>query len=115
MDSILTSIKKMLGLHASDESFDIDVIIGINTALAALTQIGVGPAEGFTIEDATTTWSDFIGMSPKLEFIKTYVYLKVKLIFDPPQSSSVIEAYNRSIGELEYRIFVEVDPIESTD
>lgn len=67
MDSILTSIKKMLGLHASDESFDIDVIIGINTALAALTQIGVGPAEGFTIEDATTTWSDFIGMSPKLE------------------------------------------------
>ena len=115
MDSILTSIKKMLGLSASDESFDVDVIIGINTALAALTQIGVGPAEGFTIGDATATWSDFIGTNPKLDFIKSYVYLKVKLIFDPPQSSSVIESYNRSIGELEYRIFVEVDPIESTD
>lgn len=109
MDSILNTIKKLLGLEESYTHFDTDIIIGINTALSTLTQIGVGPAEGFSISDKTTTWSDYISDMSKLELIKSYIHLKVKLLFDPPSSSALIEVINSQIKELEFRISVMVD------
>ena len=110
MDSILTSIKKMLGIAEEYEHFDMDLIIHINSALSILTQLGVGPSRGFSIQDKTATWDDFIPEGANLETVKSYVYLKVRLLFDPPANSSVIESTNRLLSELEFRINVEVDP-----
>lgn len=110
MDSILTSVKKMLGIPEEYEQFDMDIIMHINSVLMILTQLGVGPEEGFAIADKTDEWDDFIGDNVLLELVKSYVYLKVRLIFDPPQSSSIIEAMNRQINEFEWRINVAVDP-----
>lgn len=110
MESILTSIKKMLGISEEYTHFDEDLIMHINSALAVLGQLGVGPSEGFSIEDDGSVWSDFVPDMAKLQFIKTYVYQKVKLLFDPPQSSAVIQALNESIKEFEWRINVQVDP-----
>ncbi|MDD2298542.1 MAG: hypothetical protein PHU69_02765 [Fermentimonas sp.] len=115
MESILTSIKKMLGIADEYTHFDADLIMHINSVLAILTQIGVGPAEGFSIEDKEDVWTDFIQQSPKLEFVKSYTYMKVKLLFDPPLSSAVIESTNRMISELEWRIQVAVDPVENEE
>lgn len=109
MDSILTSIKKLLGIDEEYIQFDNDIIMHINTVFLNLTQLGVGPEEGFLIEDDAATWDDFIGDSNQLQAVKTYVYLKVKLLFDPPLSSSVIESINRIISELEWRLNVAVD------
>lgn len=109
MDSILTSIKKLLGIEEEYTQFDSDVIMHINTVFLNLTQLGVGPTEGFLIEDDSTTWDDFIGDSNQLQAVKTYVYLKVKLLFDPPLSSSVTESINRIISELEWRLNAAVD------
>ena len=77
MESILTSIKKMLGITEEYAHFDTDIIIQINTACMILTQLGVGPPEGFVIEDETSSWNDFIKDSTKIEAVKTYIYLKV--------------------------------------
>ena len=104
MESILTSIKKLLGIAEDYEHFDQDIIIHINSVLAILTQLGVGPATGFSIADKSTKWSEFISNKLYYEPVKTYVYLKVKLLFDPPQSSIVLEATNRMISELEFRL-----------
>lgn len=109
MESILTSIKKLLGIAEEYEHFDADLIIHINSAFSILTQLGVGPAEGFSIQDEDTLWTDFMPAGGKLEFIKSYVHLKVKLLFDPPLNSAVIESINRTLGELEWRINVEAD------
>lgn len=109
MESILTSIKKLLGIEAEYTQFDADIIMHINTVFLNLTQLGVGPDEGFFIEDDTAIWEDFIGDSSQLQAVKTYVYLKVKLLFDPPLSSSVTESMNRMIAELEWRLNVAVD------
>lgn len=109
-DSILTTIKKLLGIAEDDTSFDTDVIININMALNVLLQLGVGPKNGFSITGNTETWSDYINDMSKLEMVKTYIYLKVKLIFDPPQSSRVIESIENQIKELEWRANVQVDP-----
>ena len=110
MESILTSIKKMLGISKEYTHFDEDLIMHINSALAVLGQLGVGPSEGFFIEDDTAVWSDFVPDMNKLQFIKTYVYQKVKLVFDPPSSAAALQALNESIKELEWRINVQVDP-----
>lgn len=110
MDSILTSIKKLLGIEEEYEQFDVDIIMHINSVFAILTQLGAGPSTGFMISDDSAVWSDFMSDMSKLQFIKTYMYQKVKLMFDPPQSSAAIEALNRSISELEFRISVQVDP-----
>lgn len=104
MESILTSIKKLLGIEESYEIFDPDIILYINSAFSTLTQLGVGPEEGFSIKDKTTNWSEYLNNDPRLDLIKNYVFLKVKLIFDPPTSSSVQSAYERMIQELEWRI-----------
>lgn len=104
MDSILTSIKKLLMLAEDDTSFDADIIMHINTVITVLNQFGVGPDTGFTITDKTATWQELLGSYPNLDSVRSYVYLKVKMIFDPPSSGAVIESINRVIGELEWRI-----------
>lgn len=106
-DSILDSIKKLLGLSSDVTAFDQDIIIHINTVFGILNQIGCGPSDGFLIEGDELKWSDYIGESTKLEFVKSYIYLKVKKIFDPPSSSSVMDSMNRTIDELEWRIKLE--------
>lgn len=110
MESILTSIKKLLGIAKEYEHFDADIIIHINSVFSILTQLGVGPSEGFSIEDDTAVWTDFISEKSKIEFVKSYMHLKVKLLFDPPLASAVIESMNRMISEFEWRILVAVDP-----
>ena len=112
MESILTSIKKLLGITEEYDQFDPDIIMHINSVFMILTQLGVGPAEGFSIEDDTTVWTDFIQDVKKLESVKTYIYLKVKLAFDPPLSSAVIESMNRLINELEWRLNVAAESTE---
>lgn len=109
MESILTSIKKLLGIEEEYTQFDNDIIMHINTVFLNLNQLGVGPDEGFFIEDDAATWYDFIGDSNQLQAVKTYVYLKVKLLFDPPLSSSVVESIERMISELEWRLNVAVE------
>lgn len=106
MDSILVSIKKLLGIAADYTHFDPDIIMHINSAFSILTQLGVGPPEGFRIEDNTKTWTDFIGDATKIDAVKSYIYLKVGLMFDPPISSAVLSAKERQISELEWRLNV---------
>lgn len=115
MDSILTTIKKLLGITEEYTHFDPDIVIHINTVFMVLMQLGVGPSEGFAINDDSETWDDFkIDTSVmKIEWIKTYIYLKVRLIFDPPASNALIEAINRSISELEWRLNVAVTGSQS--
>lgn len=119
-DSILTSVKKMLGIPEEHEQFDMDIIIHINSVLMTLTQIGVGPSSGFVVTDKRTTWNDFINSgsnivnwngssNTNLSAVKSYVYIKVKLLFDPPQNSFTIEALNRQAAEFEWRLNLDAD------
>lgn len=108
-NSILTTIKKLLGLTEDYTAFDTDIIVHINTVLANLIQMGVGPTDGFMIEDSTKTWSDFI---PAEKFILvqqliSYVYIKVRLLFDPPANSNLIDSLKSNAAELEYRLYSE--------
>lgn len=108
-DSILTSIKQLLGIMEDYEHFDAQLIIHINSVFMILTQLGVGPSEGFVIKDKSDTWSEFLTTGQNLELVKSYVHLRVKLLFDPPQSSIVMECLNRMISEYEWRLNVAVD------
>lgn len=110
MDSILTSIKKLLGPEENDTNFDTDIIIHINTALMVLNQLGIGPAEGFFITDKSQTWTQFLGDAKNLEAVKTFVYIKVRLIFDPPSSSFVVDAFERALTEIEWRLTQQAEP-----
>lgn len=104
MDSILDSIKKKIGIEKTDKSFDDDITMTINSALSIATQLGVGPAEGFLITGNVETWEELIGTRKDLEIVKDYVYMKVKLVFDPPTSSAVMDAFQTMIKEYEFRI-----------
>lgn len=112
MESILTSIKKLLGISEDYTQFDSDLIMHINSVFLNLTQLGIGPASGFTIEDESTEWTDFVNNDAQLQAVKSYMYLKVKLLFDPPLSSAVIESTNRMIAELEWRLNVAAESKE---
>ena len=105
-ESILISIKKLLGLGEDYTHFDTDIIMHINSVLMTLNQLGVGPAEGFFIEDAQQYWEDFIEDPTRLQAVKSYIYLKVRLLFDPPQGTGLIEAMERQAKELEWRLNV---------
>ena len=109
MESILASIKKLLGIDEEYESFDPDIIMHINSVFMILNQLGVGPEEGFSITGNTETWDEFTGNELSIESVKTYMYLKVKLLFDPPTSSAVVDSVNRMISELEWRLNVASD------
>ena len=110
MDSILTSMKKLLGITEEYTHFDADLIIHINSVFSILTQLGIGPSDGFSIKNETSVWSDFTTEGTKIELVKSYMYLKVKLLFDPPLSSSVADAINRQISEFEWRLNTAADP-----
>ena len=107
-DSILTSIKKILGIPEEHEHFDTDIIMHINTVFMILNQLGVGPALGFQILDKTTMWDEYLENNSQLEAVKSYMGYKVRLMFDPPSSSAITESINRVISELEWRILVMV-------
>lgn len=109
MDSILTSIKKLLDIEEECTQFDTDIILHINTVLVILNQLGVGPDEGLMIEDKMSIWDDLISPTDKLSFVKTYMFLKVKLVFDPPASAAAVEGMKASALEYEWRIAVQVD------
>lgn len=108
-NSILTSIKKLLGIAKEDKSFDPDIIMHINSVFMILNQLGVGPEEGFRIEDDSAQWEDFVDPDEDLEAVKTYMHLRVKSLFDPPLSSAVKESNDRMIHELEWRLNVNVE------
>lgn len=109
-ESIFNSIKSLLGPDASYDVFDQDILIHINTALSVLTQLGVGPVEGLIVSGPEQTWREFIGDDKTLQMVKTYIYMKVKMAFDPPANSSVLSAYQEVCKEYEWRLNVEVDP-----
>lgn len=108
-DSILISTKKILGLEADYTDFDLDVMTHINSVFNTLTQLGVGPSEGYMIESDADEWADFLSDNKSLNSVKTYVYLKVRLLFDPPTTSYLIDALKQQAQELEWRLNVTVD------
>lgn len=107
--SILNTIKKLLNIDSSENSFDTDIIIQINSSFTILRQLGIGPKEGFRITGSNEQWSSFIDNDEMLDAVKTFVYLKVKLAFDPPLNSSLLESFERQIKELEWRLNVSVE------
>lgn len=108
-ESILNSIKKLLGIAEFDTSFDQDIIMDINTILGILWQMGVGPASPFRITGPIETWSDFMEDMTKIEFVKSFIHLRVAQLFDPATSSSVDESRNNLIKELEWRLYTAGD------
>lgn len=103
-ESIFKTIATLLGDSPTEGDFSLDIMVAINTALAIATQLGVGPKEGFFITGPSEKWADLIGDRKDFEFVKTFVYLKARLIFDPPSSSSILKAFEDQVKELESRI-----------
>ena len=114
-ESIFEEIKALLGPDADYDVFDQDILIHINSAIAVLTQLGVGPSSGFVVNDDGETWRDFLGSGRKfpLNMVKTYIYMKVKLAFDPPTNSTVLSAYQESCREFEWRMNVAAEELGS--
>ncbi len=113
--SILNSVKKNLGVPQDYTVFDSDLLLYINGVFSTLNQLGVGPALGFRIEDDTAEWDDFLGEDPRLDHVRTYVTLRVKMLFDPPQTSYTQNAINEQIKEHEWRLNVQREETEWTD
>ena len=114
-NSILISTKKILGIEEQYKAFDPDIITHINTVFSVLTQLGIGDPEGFAIEDDVPEWTDFLQNDPNLNAVKTYVYLRVRLLFDPPTTSYLIESMKEQLRELEWRLNVYREDTEWTD
>lgn len=114
-DSILKSVKKNLGIEADDTSFDEDILTHINSVFATLNQLGLGPADGFSVEDDTALWSTYLDGNLNRSSVRTYMYLKVRIWFDPPTTSFHLESLNNQAKELEWRLNVEREETEWTD
>lgn len=114
-NSILNSTKKILGIEADYTAFDTDILTHINTVFSTLNQIGIGPIEGFMIEDATPTWDAFLGTDLRLNQVRSYTFLRVRVLFDPPQTSFLLEALDKQIKELEWRLNVHRESEAWTD
>lgn len=110
-ESILDSTKKALGVGADYDVFDPDIMIHINSVFVTLQQLGIGPAEGFAIEDSEATWDTFLGTQPLLSTVKSYMVFKVRLAFDPPPTSFHIASLEKQIAELEFRMTVTRDEL----
>lgn len=111
MDSILTSVKKLLGIAEEYTQFDTDILIHINSVFMTLHELGVGPIDGFAIDNEYAVWTDFIPDNVLLlNAVKSYMYLKVKMLFDPSLTSSITDLMKEEIRELEWRMNVFVDP-----
>lgn len=116
MESILTSIKKLLGIAEGYEHFDTDIIMHINSVFMDLNQLGVGPSEGFAIKDEDDIWTDYIEDVVVLQAVKSYMYLRVKLLFDPASiGSSTLAAYERQIQQWEWRLNIKAETIVTDD
>lgn len=113
-DSILDSTKKILGLDSDYPHFDIDIVMHINSVFSGLTQLGVGPEDGFEIEDSSTLWVEYLGANKKINLVKSYMYLKVRMLFDPPTTSFDITAKQEQIKEFEFRINVAIQSDQFT-
>ena len=113
-DSILMTIRKLVCGNPYADHFDTDLLVHINACFSILNQLGVGPENGFVVTDETQSWSSYIADNYILNMVKTYVTLKVKKIFDPPLTSSVLEAMDKEISQLEWRLNVAVDPSKPT-
>lgn len=111
--SILKTIQDMLGSDSSYDVFTSDILIHINSAISVLTQLGVGPKDGFRITGMDETWEDLLVNDKIFEFVKTYIYLKVRLVFDPPSNSSLVTFYKQECDEIESRILYSIDPRNS--
>ena|ERR1700749_486160 len=109
--SILNDIKKVLGIEPDYTEFDIDVVMNINTSLATLIQVGVGPSTGYVISDDTATWSDFTEDIVLLAALKSYIYMDVRLRFDPPATSFAIESMQKQVDQLLWRLNVAVEAL----
>lgn len=109
-ESILGSTKAALGIVPEYKAFDNQVLMYINTAFSTLYQLGVGPEDGFAVEDEETTWDEYLDSNKLLNFVITYVHMSVKLMFDPPMNSFATTAMKEQLKELEWRINVTVDP-----
>lgn len=104
-DSILTSIKKLLGIEESYTPFDVDIVMHINTALSTLDDLGIGPNGGFFITNKDATWDQFLGTNEVYyDSIKSYVYLRVRMLFDPPATGFHVSAMDAQIKEFEWRL-----------
>lgn len=114
-NSILTSTKKALGIAEEYEAFDPEIIMHINSVLNTVTQLGIGPEIGFMITDASTEWPSFLGTDLRVNQVKTYVFLRVRMLFDPPSTSFYIAAMEKQIQELEWRMNVQREAAEWTD
>lgn len=110
-DSILDSIKKLLGVPAEYDVYDLDISMHINSVFATFHQFGLGPSTGYFIEDRTKTWTEYIGEVPNINSVKTLVYLKVRLLFDPPTTSFAIAAMETQVKELEWRLTSEMEGV----
>lgn len=106
--SILDSVKHALNVELDESAFDADIVMFINATFGTLYQLGVGPEEPFTISDNSAEWSEFI-VRKDIEMVKSYMYLKVRLLFDPPTTTTMYEAYDNRAKELEWRLTVAVD------
>ena len=109
MDNILSSIKKLLGIPTEETAFDSDIIMHINSVFMILNQLGIGPTDVFTISDDYALWSDFIPDGQNIELVKSYMYMKVRLLFDPPTNSSVLTSMEKTINEFEWRLNVQAE------
>jgi len=108
-DSILENIKKLLNVPSDVDSFDTDIVLYINAAFSTLNQLGVGPRQGFSIQDEAATWDSFLEEDPRLNGVKSYVYLRTRLLFDPPGTSFLVEAIQKQISELEWRLNLQAE------
>jgi len=114
MDNILISIKTLLDIESSNTDFDNILKMHINTVISSLLQLNVGPQSGYKIVNGTETWNEYITDRIDIELIKSLVYLKVRLLFDPPQTSFLLDSIKNQINELEWRINIQVDTISNT-
>lgn len=110
MESILLTIRTMLGIEDDFDGFDTEILAGINSAIFSLSQLGIGPDGGMTVTDDSETWTTLFDGVTNLEAVKSYIWLKTRLEFDPPSTSYLIQAIERNIQQLEWRLQVEVDP-----
>ena len=108
MDSILTSVKTYLGIQAEDDAFDADILMAINATMVVLNQLGVGPSAPYVVSDYSNTWSELLGDDP-VGGVREYVNMRVRLLFDPPTNTYVVQALNDQVDEFEWRIIAEVD------
>lgn len=108
MDSILNSVKAYLGISEDDEAFDSDILMAINAIMVVLNQLGVGPSEPFTVRNAMQTWANLLGTNP-IGGVREYVNMRVRMLFDPPTNTYIMQALKEQTDELEWRIIAEVD------